>query len=108
MFLTVLEVENIAACIEHDRYTFLTCCIASGAQPRGRILNATDRAVKPILQIDPNHTGLNDLGNMRPDFGRCYAVSGLDICCHRYVSRPHDTRGRGPATSVQGASSPSG
>ena len=95
VFLTVLEMENIAARIEHDRYTFLARSIASRMQPRGCILGAADRAVKPILQIDPDHTGLNDLGDMRPDFGRRHAVSSLNICCHRYVSGPHDTRGCG-------------
>jgi hypothetical protein len=45
----MLEVKNIAACIQNDRHAFLTRCFASGTQPRGRILGIADRAMKTIL-----------------------------------------------------------
>jgi len=49
----------------------------------------------PVFEIDSNHAGTNDLGDVRPDRGRTFAVPSLDIRAHRHIRRPHDTRGCG-------------
>jgi hypothetical protein len=90
----MLEMENIAARVENDRHAFLIRRFTSGTQARGRILDAADRAMKAVLQVDPDDTGLNDFGHMRRDFGRCHAISCLNICSHRHLRGPHDTRRR--------------
>jgi hypothetical protein len=81
----MLKVEDIAACIQNDRHTFLVRGLASCTKARNGIFDAAHRSVKAVLQVDPNDAGLNDLGDVCRNVGRGRAISGFYICSYRHL-----------------------